>query len=96
MNLLALIDPMRFPGLLLDAMPVLSSDQHEGYNYLGLGVISLGIVASAWRPSILTTLFRREAIPGWFILVVSLFLALSLKASVGSVVAYIFLPRTSY
>jgi hypothetical protein len=88
MNLLALIDPMRFPGLLLDAMPVLSSDQHEGYNYLGLGVISLGIVASAWRPSILTTLFRREAIPGWFILVVSLFLALSLKASVGSVVAY--------
>ena len=88
MNLLALIDPMKFPGLLLNAMPVLSSEQQEGYNYLGLGVILLGCGALAWRPAILATLFRREAIFGWLIVLVSLVLALSLKASVGSVVVY--------
>lgn len=88
MNLLAPFDPLLFPGLLWDALPVLSSEQSEGYNYLGLGVIVLGLAALAFQPLILKPLFQRDAIPGWLIFAVALLLALSLKASAGSIVLY--------
>ena len=87
MNLLAPIDPWEFSGLLWGALPA-AKEQYEGYNYLGLGVISLGLASLGWRPSIIKTLFRPEAIPGWLIFVVSLLLALSLKATVGNIVLY--------
>jgi hypothetical protein len=87
MNLLAPIDPWDYPGLLWNGLPI-SPNQYEGYNYLGLGVMLLGLAALAWRPSIIKSLFGRGAITGWLIFLVSLFLALSLKATVGNVVLY--------
>ncbi len=87
MNLLAPIDPWDFPGLLWSGLPI-SLNQYEGYNYLGLGIVLLGLAALAWRPSIVKGLFGRSAMAGWLIFVVSLFLALSLKATVGTIVLY--------
>ena len=87
MNLLAPIDPWDYPGLLWKRLPI-SSGQYEGYNYLGLGIMLLGLVALVWRPSIVKNLFGRGAIAGWLIFAVSLFLALSLKATVGSIILY--------
>jgi hypothetical protein len=87
MNLLAPIDPWDYPGLLWSRLPI-SPNQYEGYSYLGLGVILLGLAALVWRPSIIKQLFKRGAIPGWLIFTASLFLALSLKATAGSAVLY--------
>lgn len=87
MNLLAPVNPWDFPGLLWNQLPA-SREQYEGYNYLGLGIMLLGLAAVVWRPSIIKRLFGRGAITGWLIFLVSLFLALSLKATVGNVVLY--------
>ena len=87
MNLLAPIDPWDYPGLLWNRLPI-SPYQYEGYNYLGLGIVLLGLAALVWRPSIVKGLFGRGAMTGWLIFVVSLFLALSLKATAGSIVLY--------
>lgn len=87
MNLLAPINPWDFAGLLWNQLPA-SKEQYEGYNYLGLGVILLGVAALVWCPAIVRSLFSQKAIAGWLIFAVSLFLALSLKATVGNVVLY--------
>lgn len=87
MNLLAPLDPWDYPGLLWNGLSI-SPNQYEGYNYLGLGIILLGLSSLAWRPSIIKSLFERGAITGWLIFLVSLFLALSLKATIGNVVLY--------
>jgi Family of unknown function (DUF6311) len=84
MNLLAPIDPYRFGALLLKPQVEVGSFQYEGYNYLGLGIILLGSLALARCPSLfIKTLGRREAVATWLICAVSLFLALSLKATAG-------------
>jgi hypothetical protein len=89
MNLLAPIDPGNFGALVLKPQPQVGILQYEGYNYLGLGVILLGTLALALRPSLFVrNLCRREAAATWLICAVSLFLALSLKATVGSWTIY--------
>ena len=88
MNLLAPIDPMKFGSLLLGALPVVGNGQYEGYNYLGLGIIVLAVVALVRRPSVVSPLLRRDAIAVWVIIGVSLLLALSTKATVGSLILY--------
>ena len=91
MNLLAPIDPGEFGALVLKPQPEVGIFQYEGYNYLGLGVILLGTLALARRPSLFVrNLCRREAAATWLICAVSLFLALSLKATVGSWTIYEF------
>ena len=90
-NLLAPIDPGNFGALVLKPQPQVGILQYEGYNYLGLGVILLGTLAlaPALRPSLFVrNLCRREAAATWLICAVSLFLALSLKATVGSWTIY--------
>lgn len=87
MNLLAPINPWEYPGLLWGELPT-SRDQYEGYNYLGLGIIGLAIAALGWRPSVIKGLVGRDAIAGWLIVVVSLFLALSPKVTAGSAILY--------
>jgi Family of unknown function (DUF6311) len=57
MNLLALIDPGEFGALVLKSQPQVGIFQYEGYNYLGLGVILLGTLALARRPSLLSVPF---------------------------------------
>ena len=84
MNLLAPIDPGPFGALILKPQPQVSTFQYEGYNYLGLGVILLGLLALARCPSLFVrTLGRRGSAATWMIFAVSLLLALSLKATVG-------------
>ena len=45
LNLLGLFDPQRYGSLLLPNIPPAFWQQYEGYNYLGLGVILLGLVS---------------------------------------------------
>ncbi len=71
MNLLAPINPWEFPGLLWGELPAATKEQYEGYNYLGLGIIGLGLAALVWRPSVSKGLFGRAAIAGWLIFIVS-------------------------
>ena len=79
----------KFGALVLKPQPEVGIFQYEGYNYLGLGVILLGTLALARRPSLFVrNLCRREAVATWLICAVSLFLALSLKATVGSWTIY--------
>jgi hypothetical protein len=89
MNLLAPIDPEEFGALLLKPQPQVGTLQYEGYNYLGLGVILLGTLALARCLSLFVrSLCRREAAATWIIFVVSLLVALSLKATAGSWTIY--------
>jgi hypothetical protein len=88
MNLLAPIDPYQYGSLLLKPQPI-NEGQYEGYNYFGLGVLLLGAVSLLRCPStIIGKTFQREAIPLWLVVITSLFLALSLKATVGHTVLY--------
>jgi hypothetical protein len=87
MNILAPINPMVARSLLFAPLPR-GPGQYEGYNYLGLGIIALGVVALACRPSALGKLFTRKAVAVWAIVVPSLLLALSNKATAGSLVVY--------
>jgi len=83
MNLLAPIDPQNFPALLLKTQSTFAG-QFEGYNYLGLGLILLGLFALVRNPKVSKTLFLRDTLAGWFIFLSSLLLALSLKITVGN------------
>ena len=83
MNLLAPIDPV-YPGSLLPPAPKIGSGQIEGYNYFGLGLIVMAAAAVLRRPGILRRLVSRDALFGWFIVVISLGLALSPTVSAGS------------
>lgn len=83
MNLLAPIDPESYGALVLKAQAI-GAGQYEGYNYLGLGLILLGIVAVARRPQELCALLSRDAAPVRIIFIVSLLLALSLQAKAGT------------
>jgi hypothetical protein len=88
MNLLAPIDPMHYgAALLLKPLPR-GGLQYEGYNYFGLGVILLGIVALGCRPSAARKLFTREGVAVWVIIGASLLLALSTKATAGNLILY--------
>ena len=88
MNLLAPLDPMLPGALLLKPLPISEAGQYEGSNYLGLGVIVLGILALAYRPSAAKKLVTREAVAAWVVVGVSLLLALSNKATAGSLILY--------
>ena len=84
MNLLAPIDPV-YPGaLFLPAQKFSSGGQIEGYNYFGLGLIVMAAAAIVRRPGILWRLMSRDALFGWFIVVISLGLALSPTVAAGS------------
>jgi hypothetical protein len=84
MNLLAPIDPQQFTSLLLRQQPE-NSGQYEGYNYLGLGLIAIGLFAISRRPSSLRLLWSVETAPAVGIFVISLLLALSLLGTAGNV-----------
>jgi Family of unknown function (DUF6311) len=89
MNLLAPIDPMHYGDtLLLKPLPKVGPCQYEGYNYFGLGIILLGIVALGCRPSAARKLFTREGVAAWVIIGASLLLALSTKATAGNLILY--------
>ncbi len=82
MNLLALIDPGETGGLLLKPLPTFPG-QYEGLNYLGLGVLLLGIASIARTPSCLRDLFLLTSVPAIGVTAISLLLALSNKVTFG-------------
>jgi hypothetical protein len=89
MNLLAPIDPMHFPALLLRQQPNTNLWQTDGYNYFGLGILLLGSVVFVRQPRmVMIHLLQRDARPGWLVFVICMLLALSLKATIGPFVIY--------
>jgi hypothetical protein len=89
MNLLAPIDPQFYGALLLKEHRSIGWGQRmEGYNYLGLGILLIGLVSIARRPSSLRYLFAGRTAPALVVFVVLLVLALSTKATFGPYVLY--------
>lgn len=87
MNLLSPIDPHIYSSLLLRAQGF-QFGQHEGYNYLGLGVLLLMTISISRKPAIIWELFRKEKAGLWIVVVTCLLFALSAKAVVGTKVLY--------
>lgn len=87
MNLLAPLDPMEFPALLLKQQAT-NPGQYEGYNYLGLGLLALAVVSIARQPTVLNLLRNSRVFPILFVACLSLVLALSTKATFGTFTLY--------
>jgi Family of unknown function (DUF6311) len=84
MNLLAPIDPGVFGGLFLRSMPLGSYRTWEGYNYLGAGIVMLGIMlVPSFSPSRVRRLKAAEVVPLAVGCLVLTALAVSTKISVG-------------
>ena len=94
LNLLAPIDPQRFPSPFFKDQGVLPG-QTEGYSYLGAGIIFLIIVALIFSPS---SLLRSKVVSLWPLLLVaalSFAFAASAKITLGPHVLFDFpLPDT--
>jgi hypothetical protein len=94
MNLLAPLNPSG-SSIIFRSFAVLPLQAYEGYNYLGAGIIALGVLCLVRGPTILINLWRRPIRP---LVVMSLFLfvvALSARIVVGQkVIATIPLPST--
>jgi hypothetical protein len=87
MNLFAPFDPFDYRSILLSKIEA-PYGQYEGYNYLGLGVILLFVVSLLYAPSILSYIFRKQAVGLWMLVAASIVLALSAKAVAGTTVIY--------
>jgi hypothetical protein len=87
MNLLAPIDPESYGALVLKPQPI-GPGQSAGYNYLGLGLLLTGAVSIIRRPTNLCFFRSLKAVPAIAIFTISLLLALSSLATVGSYVLY--------
>ena len=97
MNLLAPINPMGFKSLLLPSEPLYFDRQFEGYNYLGLGAIALGLSAVLWRPSLPRQAMSASYAPQRLIVMISLVLALSVCATAGTkLLYYLALPKPMF
>ena len=86
MNLLAPIDPQG-DSLLLERQSTIIG-QYEGYNYLGLGIILLGVAAIARRPFVLGRMFRLSMVPVLAVCIISLLLAMSNRGTFGLHILY--------
>ena len=94
LNLLAPIDPQRFPSLFFKDQGVLPG-QTEGYSYLGAGIIFLIVIALIFSP---LSLLRSKVVSLWPLLLVaalSFAFAASAKITLGPHVLFDFpLPDT--
>lgn len=93
MNLLGPINPVN-AAWPMSAFDVLSGQIFEGYNYLGLGVILLGIVCLTRRPALLAGLAARSLAPVLAACVLFTLLALSTNITLGSETLFV-LPLSS-
>lgn len=95
MNLLAPLNPSG-SSIIFRSFAVLPLQTYEGYNYLGAGVIALGLLCLVRNPTILVNLWRRPIRP---LVIMSLFffvVALSARVAVGQkVIGTIPLPSTA-
>jgi hypothetical protein len=83
MNLLDPISPQKYGALVLKEQP-----NTFGTDYLGLGLILLGIVVIARRPAALGYLLSRQGLPALGLFACSVLLALSTRAALGPHVIY--------
>jgi hypothetical protein len=83
MNLLDPISPQAYGALVLKEQP-----NTFGTDYLGLGIILLGIVVLARRPAALRYLFSRQGLAFLVLFAISVLLALSTRAALGPHVIY--------
>jgi Family of unknown function (DUF6311) len=84
LNLNALVNPMEYGSILLPALPLIHPAQTEGYNYLGLGIITLLVLGVARRPQSVLWLSGRRLVPLVGLAVLCTALAISAKVSLGS------------
>ncbi|HEY3777875.1 MAG TPA: DUF6311 domain-containing protein [Rhizomicrobium sp.] len=85
MNLIAPFDPM-IRALYFRPISVLPDQAFEGYNYLGLGIILLGLICLARRPALVAKFWAPALRPLLYISVLLTFLALSIRIAFGTTV----------
>lgn len=85
MNLLAPLNPMRFGSVLLPTLPSATDGQHEGYNYLGAGIIVLLAAGLARKPASLRSLFSHRLFPLLLLSLLCTLLAASSRITFGSI-----------
>jgi hypothetical protein len=84
MNLDAPLNPL-LPGSLLPVLPLAYTQQYEGYNYLGVGVIGLLVLSLLRRPRSIARLAERRWIPLVALAFVCTAIAVSTTVTLGSV-----------
>jgi hypothetical protein len=87
MNLLSPIDPFD-KALIFRHIPLIVGQDYEGYNYLGLGVLLLLVIALARKPDVLRRLWSPALMPLVIASAVFTLLALSLKVTLGTHVLF--------
>jgi hypothetical protein len=93
MNLLGPINPAG-SALYFRQFDVFPSQGFEGYNYLGMGIILLGIICLARRPKLLTRIWGPSPIAVTVGAVLLALLALSVKVTFGQSTLYVIpVPR---
>lgn len=85
MNLLGPLNPSG-TSLLFRSFAVFPAQGYEGYNYLGAGVIILGVICVARDPSLVARLWRPELRPLVVASFIFVLLALSTEVTLGQVV----------
>jgi hypothetical protein len=83
MNLLAPVNPMGYGSMLLPALPTVTTGQDDGYNYLGLGVLFLLILATARGVGSWRRLREPRTLPLVGLGIVCLLLSVSTTVTVG-------------
>jgi len=85
MNLVGPMNPSG-PSLLFRSFPVFPYQRYEGYNYLGVGIIALGVFCLLCRPSLAIRLWRPPLRPLVIMSLVFFVLALSTEVTLGQTV----------
>jgi hypothetical protein len=83
MNLLAPLDPGEWRSVALPPLAQATAGQYEGYNYLGLGVIGLWLVALLARPRAVLRLCTKRTVPLLAVAVVCTVAAASSTVTLG-------------
>lgn len=92
LNLLSPISPLH-GSLLFKSIPLIPAQANEGFAYLGLGLLALGVVCLVARPSLPKRIATPSLRPLFFLSVALVILALSVRITFGSrIVAVLPLP----
>lgn len=83
LNLLSPVSSLH-GSLLFPSIPLLPAQANEGYAYLGLGILTMGVVGLVARPSILKRIATPSLRPLLFLSVALTILALSVRITLGS------------
>jgi hypothetical protein len=85
LNLNAPVNPMEYGSVLLPALPLFHPAQTEGYNYLGIGVITLLIIGAVREPRSVLWLRDRRLLPLIGLALVCTAVAASTRITFGAI-----------